>query len=144
MIAAIMFNKRRQHVTLESLKAILNELGVSSTVGEWHYLTQVVPQLEVKTTPAIALQLNDRPYVGEENAELLEDDIAELSSEDRARVLECDARVEVVSGKQPHINHLPEGGIVSHTDEADISPAETQAILLNLTERLNGFFWSTT
>jgi hypothetical protein len=140
-IAAIIFNQRQHNLTLESVRSLVNDLGVSAKLGEWRYLTEILPQVEIATKPQIALQLNDHPDVREENAELLEDELGDLSSDDKARFLECDARLEVVSGQQPVIHNLPGGGMVSRTDDADISSDETQALLLKLTARLQGFLW---
>jgi hypothetical protein len=81
-VASIIFNQSQQRVTLQSLSSILGEFGVASTMGEWRYLTESVPQLEVAISPPLALQLNDHPDVRAEHAELLEEEIAELSPED--------------------------------------------------------------
>lgn len=140
-IAAIIFNRRTHPVTLDSLKREVERIGFPCRIGEWRYLTSVVPQLEIATDPAIALQLNDDEAVQEETAELVEDGSIEVAPEDENRLRACNACIEVVSGQQPVFHKLPGGGLLSYTEGADIASPATQQPLDELALRLDGFLW---
>ena len=137
--ASILFDSRTQRLTLEDVCDHLTRSAVSCRLGEWVFLGQVCPQIEVHSTPPFALQLNDSSeIVAAETLEMIEDRISQFSPEQVAALEQCDSRIEVVSGAQPVITRFPEGGIVSYTPEPDLTSPEAQGLLRELARFLNG------
>jgi len=140
--AFILLEAGEHPATLEALREQLASLAVTSSIGEWRFLDHSVPQLELSVDPPIALQLTtDGALVREETLELLDSDDFVTYPRQQSGLERCDTRIEVVSGQQPHITHLAQGGILTSTPEPDLTQEATRDLLRRLAERLHGWLW---
>lgn len=128
-------------MTLDQLLAYLcGECGLRANLGEWRFFDQVVPQIHIRTTTPIALQINEDPsYVPEEIIELLDDEGDALDERSRAAARNCRSRIEVVSCEPTRIDRFPEGGILTSTPEVDLDAPDVQSVLRRVTGFVNGW-----
>jgi hypothetical protein len=140
--AFILFDSRKHEVTLASLRSWFEAGGVHCSVGSWRFADASVPQLELQTEPPFAIQINrNANVVTEETADLLENGELEVSPSDFPRARTCTARLEIVSGAQPRISPLPEGGVLTSTADADLSSPSVRHLLRHLASFLGGWLW---
>ena len=140
--AFILFDGRQHEVTLESLRTWFEAGGVRCSVGAWHFAGASVPQLELQTEPPFAIQINSNAdVVTEETADLLEGGELEVLPADFPRALACTTRLEIVSGAQPRVSPLPEGGVLASTANADLTSPSIRRLLRHLASFLGGWLW---
>jgi hypothetical protein len=139
--AFIIFDNSQRRLTLPDIFSQLSDsIGFECAMTEWRFGESVVPQIRVGTVPPIALQLDEHPdIVPQEIQEMLDSDGDVFDEASRAAARRCRSRIEVVSCEPTQIERLREGGIVTHTPNADMDSPGVQSALRQVADFLCGW-----
>jgi len=141
--AFIIFDNSQKRLTLPIMFSQLRDLvGLDCAMSEWRFDESVVPQIRVVTVPPIALQLDEHPdIVPEEIQEMLDSGGDFFSADSLAAARRCRSRIEIVSCEPTQTERLREGGIVSHTPNANMDSPDVRSAIRRVADFLHGWIY---
>ena len=114
-------------LTLDDLRdRLAARLGFAVSTHVWRGFGAEIPQIHVRTTPAVAIQLDEAAHVRDE---ICERDWDEITPDEASVICEFASRLEITSATPTNLRQLPDGSTMSWSEQIDPQTPEIRQVI---------------